>query len=300
MKTDNSAPFICLILLLLLGLACGQSARPVPAPPELQAPENLPVEPAHTPTNPPPEPTSLQSSPPQSASELAPGDFNRTIDFGSKARSYLLHIPPGYDPAKPAALVLVYHGISLDAEEMVRITGFSQQSDESGFLVVYPNGTGARQSWNGGMCCGEAAQKKTDDVGFTRALIDQLSAELNVDQKRVYATGFSNGAFMAYRLACDLADRIAAIAPVGAAPGVQSCDPARPVPLIHFHGDHDRLNPYEGVVTSSGLEFIGVEQGIADWVELNGCSTIPEETTEGYVVHRVYGSCEAEGGSGAL
>jgi poly(3-hydroxybutyrate) depolymerase len=91
-------------------------------------------------------------------------------------------------------------------------------AERAGFIVVYPNGTGRLDekllTWNAGLCCGYAMTEKVDDVGFVRALLDALATRAPVDTARVYATGLSNGAMLSYRLAAQLSDRIAAVAPV--------------------------------------------------------------------------------------
>jgi polyhydroxybutyrate depolymerase len=225
---------------------------------------------------------------------LEPGDTTRSLTYAGIERTYVLHIPPGYDPARPAPLVLAFHGIGLDAGEMARISRLSEQADISSFIVVYPNGTGENQSWNGGHCCGEAAKNRVDDVGFVRALIDELAASASIDPARVYATGFSNGAILVYRLACELPDRIAAIGPVGATQILddqQACQPARSVPVIHFHGTADRLNPYEGATTAAGFEFLAVTDAIAFWAEKNNCPAQPQSRTSGSIQHDVYAPC---------
>lgn len=257
------------IPIFLLILACGQTA----------------------PTQPAPAPT---STPTAQTESIVPGDSTRSLTHAGIERKYLLHIPPGYDAARPTPLVLAFHGIGLDAEEMVRISKLSEQADISGFIVVYPNGTGEKKSWNGGHCCGEAAKNNVDDVGFVRALIDELSASLNIDPNRVYATGFSNGAIMVYRLACELSDRIAAIGPVAATQILddqEACHPARSVPLIHFHGTADRLNPYAGGTTSAGFVFVSVEDAIAFWAEKNACTNPLQRTESGTIQHEVYMPC---------
>ena len=225
---------------------------------------------------------------------LPPGDTRRTLSFGALERSYLLHIPAGYDATRPTPLVLAFHGFGLDAEEMARISALSAQADGSGFVVAYPNGTGENWSWNGGHCCGEAAARNADDVGFVRALIDELAAIVNLDTARVYATGFSNGSLFAYQLACRLSDRIAAIGPVGATQvrdDQEACQPGRGVPVIHFHGTADRLNPYEGATTAAGYEFLSVENAIAHWTRANGCPAEPRESRTGNIEHAVYAPC---------
>jgi polyhydroxybutyrate depolymerase len=128
---------------------------------------------------------------------------------------------------------------------MVAFTGLNEKADEAGFLAVYPNGTGEKRSltWNGGNCCGYAVENQVDDVGFVRALLDDLEKVVTVDPSRVYATGISNGAIMAYRLASELSDRIAAVAPVAGPMGTATCSPRRPVSVMHFHGTDDQFAP---------------------------------------------------------
>ena len=225
---------------------------------------------------------------------LKPGDTTRSLVFAGIERTYVLHIPAGYDATRPTPLVLAFHGIGLNAEEMIRISGYSKQADTSGFIVVYPNGTGETKSWNGGHCCGEAAQRNVDDVGFTGALIDELAKLINIDSHRIYATGFSNGAIMVYRLACELSDRIAAIGPVAATQILDdqtACRPARSMPIIHFHGTADRLNPYDGGSTAAGYKFVSVEDAIRFWVSKNACSAPVQRTKQGTIQHDVYAPC---------
>ena len=222
------------------------------------------------------------------------GDTTRSLVYGGIERTYILHIPAGYDAARPTPLVLAFHGIGLDAGEMIRISGLSKQADTSGFIAVYPNGTGKNKSWNGGHCCGEAAKNNVDDVGFVRALIDELAALIKIDPRRVYATGFSNGAIMVYRLACELSDQIAAIGPVAATQILddqEACHPARSMPIIHFHGTADRLNLYNGGTTSAGFEFVAVEDAIRFWAEKNACPDLAQRTESGTIQHDVYAPC---------
>ena len=152
--------YFCILLILLIGLACGGTA-PSPTPSPL------------VPT----------------VESLIPGDTTHSLNFGGEERSYILHIPHGLDGTHATPVVLIFHGFGLNAEEMIRITGFNTQADDSGFFAVYPNGSGRKPSWNGGDCCGEAATKKVDDVGFVRALIKDLSNRVNIDPNRIFATG---------------------------------------------------------------------------------------------------------------
>lgn len=261
-------PLRLLSVVILLMVGCNQALAPSQEPPEQQAPE--------------------------AATELRPGDVSRTLTHAGMQRDYILHVPANYTESTPGALVLAFHGISLDADEMIRISKFNDQSDASGFLVAYPNGTGESKSWNGGHCCGEAAKNRVDDVGFVRLVIEDVSSLANVDPKRIYATGFSNGAIFVYRLACQFSDQIAAIGPVGATQVLndeQACPTGRPIPVIHFHGTADRLNAYDGGTTAAGLEWVSVPHAMQYWAARNGCPAEPMSATAGSVVHDVYSPC---------
>jgi polyhydroxybutyrate depolymerase len=199
--------------------------------------------------------------------------------MGEQERSYLAHVPPGYNPQQPLPVVLVFHGAGLDAQQMVQYCGLNAKADHAGFIVVYPNGSGLRGlSWNAEICCDFAARAHVDDVGFVRAVLDDLEKVLNVDRRRVYATGASNGAMLCYRLASELSDRIAAIAPVAGSMGSKVCQPSRPVSVIHFHGTKDEWIPYQGGLGTRKVNFNSVEQAIQAWVQADGCRT-PAEVT---------------------
>ena len=171
---------------------------------------------------------------------LRPGKV-RTLIVGGVSRSYIVHAPKGHDLKSPLPVVLALHGATMNGPMMASFSGLNRKADEAGFLAVYPSGTGKNSSffWNGGS--GPAAQNKVDDVAFIDALLDDLRRAYPVDAKRVYATGMSNGAMMAYRLAAELSGRIAAIAPVSGTVATEIGQPKRPVSVLHFHGTSDEL-----------------------------------------------------------
>ena len=141
---------------------------------------------------------------------LRPGDHTRSIRVGDLDRRYLVHVPPLYDPEVAMPVVLAFHGGGTNATSMAVFSGLDDKADETGFIVVYPEGTGRLRrmlTFNAGNCCGHAADRNVDDVAFTRALLDDLGSVANIDPRRVYATGMSNGARMAYRVRSDRRDR---------------------------------------------------------------------------------------------
>ena len=211
-----------------------------------------------------------------SALALPPGDHS--ISFGE--RSYLLHVPPQLEP-RPA-LVLNFHGGGGNAGAHQRSVQMDALADKEGFLVVYPEGTGPLEgevlTWNAGGCCGSAVRDKVDDVGFVRKLLFDLSRRQAYDPARVYATGLSNGAMLAYRLAAELSDRVAAIAPVAGAIAVERFPAARAVPVLHIHSVDDPSALYAGglgppfPMTNARVMHLAVDAALAEVSKENGCT----------------------------
>jgi polyhydroxybutyrate depolymerase len=180
---------------------------------------------------------------------LGPGDHVRSLNFGGLDRSYHVHVPPQYDASKPTPVILAFHGGGTNAQIMAFSCGLNAKADDAGFIVVYPNGTGDEKlklTWNSGGFRAPNGKKQPDDVAFTAAVIDDLAKVTNVDAKRIYATGMSNGGMMCYRLAAELSKKIAAIASVSGTMSVKKYRPKRPVAVIHFHGTADERVPFGG------------------------------------------------------
>lgn len=239
---------------------------------------------------------------PPSYVTLGPGDYHFSMKHDGMTRIYKVHVPPGYDKNKPLPVVLIFHGGAGNAMRSVSFFNLNPKADKEGFIAVYPEGTGKRikgevfGSWNAGACCAPAKDERIDDVGFISALLDKFERDLNVDTKRIFATGHSNGALMSYRLACELSDRIAAIAVAGAQDAFNDCRPKRPVPVIHFHGTEDKCAPYNGGVCGGCiaklLNKLGIPADISkgqwqcrsapdyigEWRIIDGCSPVSKMT----------------------
>jgi len=211
----------------------------------------------------------------------APGDAGlqvRSLDVNGTRREYRLHLPAGSSTNQPRSIVLAFHGAMSNGRQTAYLTGLNAKADAEGFIAVYPEGSGRPQTWNGGNCCGPAAEDKVDDVAFTRAILDDLAKVSTIDRRRIFATGISNGGIFCYRLAAELSDRIAAIAPVAGTLGSEAIQPARPVSVIHFHGTDDDFVPIGGGRTAKTffrIDFISVEQAISSWVKADGCPEKP-------------------------
>ena len=208
------------------------------------------------------------------AAAQATAEVRHILVVNGERRSYLLFLPTAQPPGRALPLVLVFHGGGVRARSMVAHTGLSRIAQREGFAVVYPEGLDRR--WNDGRGYGASH----DDVAFVRALLDTLGREANIDSSRVYATGISNGAMFAYRLACELPGVLAAIAPVaGAVPTAlaERCAGARPTAVAAFQGTADPLLPYAGGGRRpSGRGEVLSAMGSAElWARVNGCAGAP-------------------------
>ena len=226
----------------------------------------------------------LASATAQGAVALSPGNHSLTLEHGGQTRSYITHVPP---QAGPLPVVISLHGGGGHAAAQQEYSRMDALADREGFIVLYPNGTGRLKgrllTWNAGGCCGYAAANNVDDVGFVAAALDHLAARASVDPKRVYATGLSNGAMMAYRLAAELPGRIAAIAPVAGAmvlPGAI----AHPMPVLHIHSVDDPRALYGGglgppfPLTNTRVLHPPVQQTLERWSKANRCTGEPQAT----------------------
>jgi polyhydroxybutyrate depolymerase len=210
-------------------------------------------------------------------------EYSFSLFHGGLRRSYTVHLPPGYRRRTPLPVIIAFHGGGGTAEGTVSYYALNGKADSENFIVVYPQGTGKKilgkvfGSWNGGRCCPPASRNNVDDVGFVAQMLDELSNRFSVDPKRIYAVGFSNGALMCYRLACELSDRIAAIAVGGAVDAFDGCAPKRPVPVLHFHGTLDKCGFYNGGICGGCFADYLVRMGLpadrrpSQWV----CRSVP-------------------------
>ncbi len=219
------------------------------------------------------------------------------LTAGDLERSALLHLPPAYDGKTALPLVLMFHGKGGTPEASVKETEWVAKADAAGFIVAFPKATRPdptqpakfgrnNPAWNDGSGRFHAGERKVADVAFIAALLDHLEAKFAVDRRRVFATGFSNGASMTFRVGLELSERIAAIAPVSGALWIAEPKSARPVSLLYLTGTADPINPMEGGVPkmASGAGFKGVpekakppvRENVAEWVKLIGAAAEAE------------------------
>lgn len=209
------------------------------------------------------------------ASPLPPGLHERSICVEGLRRSYLIHVPGTLAAAETWPVVLAFHGAGANARQMLRMSGLNEKADDSRFVVVYPEGTGVGplKTFNGGGRGGAMAERDIDDVAFIHGLLDDLASLIPLDSCRVFATGISNGGMMCHRLAAEMPERIAAIAPVAGTLAVRLPPLPRGVPVMHFHGRSDGIVPWTGpnLMTPRFLTFLSVDATVAAWRQANGC-----------------------------
>ncbi len=256
----------------------------------------------------------------QAPAAQAQPDKEETLTVEDVTRSFLVHLPAGYDPQKKYPIVLVIHDRDNDAADMSRISHFDITADQVGAIVIYPNAVherwlpggntgsgnsggyngrqrsggmgggggvfgGGRQrgggSYPGGSGSQRSAAQTTNELAYFNALLDQVETEYPVDSARIYATGFSEGAQMDFQLGCNLANRIAAIATVGATlpkSEAEICSNwnSRPVALLMINGTADPVNPYKG--HPQPMPTLSAEDTVKSWSKMDGCSGKPKET----------------------
>jgi len=231
-------------------------------------------------------------------------DYDFSISHDELTRTYKVHTPPSYDGKTPAPAVLNFHGGGGNADSARLSSGMNDFADKKGFIVVYPEAVMQgyykkrlrKQYWNAGNRADTSKNSSADDVGFVSAMLDKLEKDFKIDSKRIYAAGLSCGGLMSYRLACQLSDRIAAIAPIEADQLDIECAPPRAMSIIHFHGLKDKLLPYaggRGKAADTMEDWKPVPKLIAEWVKRNTCAPEPKTTFKhGSAVCNTYSNCK--------
>jgi len=200
----------------------------------------------------------------------------KTISHDGLNRTYTIHTPSGYEVSDmPFPLLFCFHGFTSNANNIMAYSRFNQIAEANDFIVVYPQGSlfSGLTHWNVG---GFTEGSDVDDVGFINTLLDTLKSEYYLDTERIYSTGMSNGGYMSFLLACQMSERIAAIASVTGSMTpltYDECNPQRPVPVMQIHGDADAVVPFEGANFSKSIQEV-----LDYWIDHNECNTEGEVT----------------------
>lgn len=206
-------------------------------------------------------------------------------------RKYLLHVPEGYNTEIPTPLVISIHGYAEWPAHQMQISHWNELAEEENFIVVYPRGTDFPLRWRT-----NGLGDSLIDVQFIDDLITELEKDYNIDPKRIYANGLSNGGGMSFLLACKLSDRIAAFGGVSGAYVIKwgDCNPQRPVPAIIFHGTADPIVPFEGGPSQAfDVPFVNMPEWVRQLAERNGCDlSASEMPAQGEVDALQYRNCD--------
>jgi polyhydroxybutyrate depolymerase len=228
----------------------------------------------------------------------------RTLDVRATSRRFLVTAPEQAD-GDPLPLVLDFHGLAEGADIHAQMTQLGPLGIEEGFVTVFPHGTGEPVRWN--TAIDPAANADLEYVG---AVLDQVEADRCIDTSRVYATGLSNGAMMSSAVACTMADRITAIAPIAGVMFPDGCAPSRPVPIYTVHGTADPILLFNGGVggavldralgggddagatttttAPADLDGAGYPETVRSWAETLECGDASDEDLSDEVIRRSY------------
>ncbi len=227
-----------------------------------------------------------------------PGSYTVHMPYESGDRTYHVYIPVGYhDDGDPLPLVIVMHGAGGNGDDMANLTQFDALADGENFVVIYPNGVNG--AWNDGRA--PTAATNDDDVRFLGDIVAFMKGQLNIDARRVYATGYSMGGMMSYRVGCELGDVFAAVGSVASTMPyylVATCDAAPPVPLIVIQGTDDPIVPWMGVTSA----YLSAAQTLGYWGLHNECTArfelemLPDVVPGDYtrVVRQALPDCSAD------
>ena len=219
--------------------------------------------------------------------QLASGTTFVSMDDVSGKRTYLLHVPTGYDGTTRTPVVVLFHGLGGNSAAVAGSTHLVELSDQAGFILVVPQGLGAISHWD----FRSAPTDEHSDLGFANRLVTAIKRTACVDNHRVYATGFSNGSALTLALACEGTTDFAAYGAVAAPYFDESCKSAPPASIIYFHGTDDKVIPFGGGDTIIG-PMPGVITALQGWATHDGCpSRGAKRSVSTHVRHFAWTSC---------
>lgn len=197
-------------------------------------------------------------------------------------RPVKMYVPDSYDGSKPAPLLVLLHGYGASGTLQELYFAFQPHAEERGFLYAVPDGTvdaDGKRFWNATDACCGFGQGTVDDSTYLAGVVDEIKSKFNVDEKRVYFVGHSNGGFMSYRMACDHADQIAAIVSLAGATYADDskCTPSEPVAVLQVHGTADDTVLYDGGNFAGVFDYPGAVQTVEMWAAHDGCEVAPAD-----------------------
>lgn len=235
-------------------------------------------------TKPPPQVSTIEKE------ITKPGNYTLTLKMDEADRYFKVHIPESYNKNIPTPLIIALHGGGGDMETQSQEEYYHliSKSNKEGFLIAFPNGysqftSGKFATWNAGNCCGEAREKKIDDVLFIKEVVKKISQLVNVAQNNIFAIGMSNGGMMAYRLACEASEIFKAIASVAGTDNTTYCHSKKTISILHIHAKNDDHVLYQGGAgkpffdRSKVTEFTSVPATTNKWIKKMKCPKQPQK-----------------------
>ena len=198
---------------------------------------------------------------------------------GMQPRTYYLRIPAQYSAATSVPLLLALHSRTMSAKTILTDSQILSSAESLNFIVAGLNGAvhESASSWNAGKCCTNATTYEENDLLFASTVIDFVTSKYSIDKSRVWVMGHSNGGMMAYRLACDLSEKVTAIAVVTGALVDDSCTPTKPVSTLHIHGNLDPTVPFHG---GGKFETPSIFHSVQEMANKNSCTGSPKESSD--------------------
>lgn len=214
------------------------------------------------------------------------GETITAVVLGGASRGYTVYVPKSYKGVA-VPMVMFFHGGLGNMDTASRWYGWEEKAEKEGFIAVFINGaskwpSGKFATWNAGNCCAYSRDNNINDVGVVKATISALESKYNINKQKIFATGFSNGGMFSYRLACDMTSTFRAIGAVSGTDNYDSCNPSKPISIIHIHAlddDHVLYNGGAGEAAFSDLgkvtSFTSVSANISKWLVRNSITSAP-------------------------
>ena len=243
------------------------------------------------------EPTPVATNSPDGGSSASPatnapsGVTTGILRHGGLQRSYRLFVPA--NASAPMPLLIGLHGGLGSGQQFAENSQFEREAQLKGFVAVFPDGVA--RTWNGGNCCGQAAARDIDDVGFLADLIEHIATTLPIDRERIFMAGHSNGGIMAFRFGCERPDLVRAVGSVAGSLEIPSCPASSGTSLLAIHGDADQSHPLDGGQgprSIAGVDFVSQERSLELWTAGMRCEAEPEHSVAGAITSTNWTNCK--------